>query len=433
VDKEEPLMRKLSQLGREVKAKREQVEKILSSPVEELELDARIALIKDLIPLGLLAVQEALQHEVELLAGKRYERDNDSALARWGTQDGSVYLADQKLPIKRPRVRDLAKGREVVLESYKSLQQPREMDEGLLLKVMQGLSCRRYEQSSEAIPEAFGLSSSTVSRRFVKASVKKLRELTERRLEGLDIVAMILDGKTFQDDQMIVALGITITGHKIVLGFVQAGSENSRVSGQFLRELLERGLNPEAGLLVVIDGSKGLRKAVEEVLGVYALVQRCQWHKRENVVSYLAKTRQAEFRKKLQAAYREPGYGEAKRKLEAVRRELDLINQSAVKSLEEGLEETLTLHRLRMFRRLGPSLKTSNCIESVMSLVGQLTDKVDYWKNSSQKQRWLAAALMDIEPRLTRIRGYACLPMLREAIQRELHVGGVKKTEAQAA
>jgi len=426
-------MRKVAQFGHDVKARRKQVEKMLKRPLEDLELDMRVEVIKELIPLGLMAVKDVLEHEVEKLAGKRYERDGEPGLVRWGMQGGSVYLADQKLPIKRPRVRDLVRGREVELSAYQRLQEPRGMDEGLLLKVLQGVSCRRYEQSSEAIPEAFGLKASTVSRRFVRASAKKLKELMERGLKGLDIIALILDGKTFQDDEMIVALGITMKGHKVVVGFVQTGSENALVAKQFLQELLERGLSPEAGLLVVMDGSKGLAKAVRQVFGDRALVQRCQWHKRENVVSYLPKTRQAEFRKKLQWAYQEPTYEGVKRRLEKIRRELIPLNESAAKSLAEGFEETLTLHRLGLFRQLGQSLKTTNCIESVMSLVGQMTDKVDSWKNSRQKQRWLASVLVDIEPRLNRIRGYAYLPLLRDAIQRELGISTTNQKEIEAA
>jgi transposase-like protein len=171
-----------------------------------------------------------------------------------------------------------------------------------------------------------------------------------------------------------------------------------------------------------MDGSKGIRKAVEEIFGRYALIQRCQWHKRENVVDYLPKARQAPFRKLLQPAYEEPTYEGAKRALMRVKRELSLINESAVRSLEEGLEETLTLHRLGLFEKLGKSLKTTNCIESIMALIGQKTDKVDYWRNSNQKQRWLATALLDIEPRLNRIRGYRYLPELRTALQMELSI-----------
>ena len=219
---------------------------------------------------------------------------------------------------------------------------------------------------------------------------------------------------------MVMVLGITVEGRKIPLGFIQTGAENERVCREMLEGLLERGLRIEEWLLCVIDGSKGLRKAIYGVFGNKALIQRCQWHKRENVVSYLPKSMQAAMRRRLQEAYQELTYERAKEKLSKIRKELQLINQSAVNSLDEGLEETLTLHRLGLFRELGISLKTTNCIESLMALIGQKTNKVDYWKNSDQKHRWLAAALLDIEPRLRKVKGCRYLRQLRIAVQREI-------------
>ena len=240
----------------------------------------------------------------------------------------------------------------------------------------------------------------------------------ERSLEGYDLVALFLDGKTFGEDSMVLAVGVTVEGRKVMLGMVQTATENERVCSEFLSELVERGLRYQEGLLVIMDGSKGLRKAVKKVFGPMLLIQRCQWHKRENVVSYLPKRQQSVFRKKLQKAYEKPTYREAKKELALVRKELELVNESAVRSLEEGLEETLTLHRLGLFPELGTSFKTTNCLESIMAQVGLRTDKVDYWKNSNQKQRWMATALLDIEPRLRKIKGYRHLPQLQRGLER---------------
>jgi transposase-like protein len=134
---------------------------------------------------------------------------------------------------------------------------------------------------------------------------------------------------------------------------------------------------------------------------------------------YLPKSQQAAWRRKLQAAYERPTYAEAKAALLRLRKELGLMNESAVRSLDEGVEETLTLHRLGLFEALGCSLKTTNALESIMAQVGQRTDKGDRWINSRQKQRWVARALLDIEPRLRRIKGYRQLPLLRAALQQE--------------
>jgi transposase-like protein len=385
------------------------------------DLDAKVALIQALIPIGLEAVQDLLEAEVRDLAGARHQRTGrQPGCVRWGQQRGAIYLADQKLPVTHTRVRNRVQNREVPLQSYHALQTPRAADAGLFRKVLLGLSCRDYAAAAEAVPSAFGLSASTVSRRFIQASAHQLRTLQERDLSAYDVVALVLDGKTFAQDSMVIALGVTLTGEKVVLGFVQTATENERVCAAFLQELLDRGLRAARGLLCVLDGAKGLRKAIASVFGGRAAVQRCQWHKRENVVAYLPKILQDSWRRKLQAAYERLTYAEAKATLLRLRRELGLLNASAVTSLDEGLEETLTLHRLGLFRDLGISLKTTNCLESLNSLVEQRVARVDRWRTSDQKQRWLAAALLDIEPRLRRIKGFRALPLLRVALAREL-------------
>ena len=324
-----------------------------------------------------------------------------------------------------PRVRDSVKNTEVPLHSLERLQKPRNADELVLKRILYGLSCRNYEICAESIPEAFGISPSTISRRFIKVSSRRLKELLERDLSEYDFVTLFIDGKSFAEDEMIISLGVMITGEKIVLGFVQAATENERVIKSFLNHLIERGLIIEQELLCVIDGAKGLRSAITKVFADKAIIHRCQWHKRENVVSYLPKALQPQWRRKLQRAYEKPTYQEAKAALNRLKPELKLLNESALASLEEGLEETLTLHRLGLFPQLGISLKTTNCIECVMSLVDQYTDKVDHWRNSSQKHRWVGSALFEIEPRLRRIKGYRHLPTLRQALKERLEL--VKK------
>jgi len=233
-----------------------------------LELDTRVELIQALIPIGLEAVNEVLQKEVCQLAGERYSREGGlPGYARWGGQRGAVYLADQKVAIAVPRVRDRRRGQEIPLSAYQALQNPRRADDASLRKILKGLSCRDYEPCVDAVSETFGLSSSSMSRRFKRASAKKLAELAERDLSGYDVVGLFLDGKTFGDDTMVIALGVTLKGEKVVLGFVQSATENERVCSQFLRSLVDRGLNVEPGVLCVIDGAKGLRKAVGKVFG----------------------------------------------------------------------------------------------------------------------------------------------------------------------
>ncbi len=427
-------MKKIVQINGKSKVRRTKAVEVMQ--IREygiLDVDSKIAMIQELIPIGLMHVADELQREIERLTGKRYKRDGMPGYDRWGKQQGSVYIQDQRIPIMIQRVRDTIHKKEVPLITYKKFQQPTtKVDEKLLRRILHGLSCGNYRECSEAIPEALSLSPSTVSRRYIRASMRKLRELMERRLDGYDFVAIVIDGKTFGDDEIIMAIGITIDGKKVVLGIIQTGTENYRVCKDFLLQLIDRGLRYDKGLLCVIDGAKGLRKAITDVFGTHGIVQRCQWHKRENVVTYLPKSLQAEFRRKLQTAYGKEEYEKAKAALQAIKTELRLINESAVNSLEEGFEETLTIHRLGMHKRLRRSFTTTNMIESIHALVGQKTDKIDYWKNSSQKQRWVATSLLYIEQRLNKVNGYRHLIELRNALQREI-TAAEKGKEAVAA
>ena len=399
---------------------------------EGMELDSRLELIRSLVPMGLMAVYQELDREVVSLAGVRHSRKSAGPKHyRHGTNPGTVRLLGQRVPIEVPRVRG-PEG-EVRLESYDNLHRGGGLDELLFRRVLYGISSRNYERAAEQIPGAIGLSSSTVSREFVEASAAKLREFQERDLTDLDLVVLLLDGKTFADDEMVIALGVTLSGEKPILGFVQTETENERVIAQFLRSLLDRGLDTSSGLLVVIDGSKGLRAAIRKVWRRRAVVQRCQWHKRENVVSHLPRKEQSSWRGRLQRAYGRPTYEEAKQELLTIRDELAEINESAVRSLDDGFEETLTLHRLGLFARIGRSLKTTNILESVNSQAEERCGRVDHWQNSKQKQRWLAAALLDIEPRLRRLGGYRHLPALQAAIMKELKLGGAEERSKRAA
>ncbi len=386
------------------------------------DVETKVECIQALIPLGLMRIQELLEDEVRTLAGARYERKTAQLPGRrHGSNPGSVRLAGQRHPLRLPRVQHLAGG-EIPLESLAHLRGTGQLDEVLLKRVLYGISCRNYEVAAAAVPGAIGLSSSTVSRSFTRASAKQLKGLQERDLSELDLLAIFLDGKTFADMTMVIAVGITLTGEKHVLGFVETGTENEVVLTLFLQELEERGLTSSQGLLFILDGGKGLRAAVRQAFGTSALVQRCQWHKRENVVRHLPKGEQVTWRRRLQRAYQRPTYAEAKAALMRLQMELEDRNQSAARSLAEGLEETLTLHRLGVFAILGVSFKTTNCLESINALVEERCAKVDRWTNSNQRQRWLATALLDIEPRLRRVKGYRHLPKLREALQRDLNI-----------
>jgi len=388
-------------------------------------IDSRALLIQMLIPIGLKAVEADLQAEVTRLVGERYRRDNEVDFKRWGSNPGAVCLGDQKASIEVPRVRNTVTNSEKPLESYKALQNPQAMNEMVLTRVLHGLSTRNYEQAVQQVPATFGISKSTVSKRFIQASAKDLKKCLERDLSDQDIVAVFIDGKRFAKHQMIIALGITLSGKKVVLGFVESGTENGTVCKEFIVNLKDRGLNIDHEILFIVDGAKGLHKGIKSVMGNKAVIMRCQWHKRENVVSYLGKKWQEVYRRKLQAAYEMPTYEKAKKRLEAIKKELHLLNQSAAHSLEEGLEETLTLHRLGLYEKLGRSFKTTNCIENLNRQLERITGKINNWKNSGQRQRWTASALIDIEPKMHKVDSYKNLNLLRRKMK-ELNAG-IKK------
>ena len=343
-------------------------------------------------------------------------------------------MAGQRVPIRVPRIRHVTES-EIPLRSYEALHGDRAVNDLLLRRVLYGISCRNYAAAAEAIPGAIGLSGSTVSRAFIQASATKLRELQERDLSGEDVVALVLDGKTFAESTMVVALGITMTGDKRFLGFVETGTENEKVLTPFLRSLVERGLDVSQGLLVIVDGVGGCatsfpppRPSATVAPGGCA----SQWHKRENVVSYVAKREQPVWRQRLQRAYNRPEYDEALAALKSLQHELEDRNQSAAGSLAEGLDETLTLHRPGVYGVLGRSLKTTNGLESINALIEERCAKVDHWQNSSQRHRWLATALLDIEPRLRKVMGYRHLPRLRDALKRELKIDTTTSTKKAA-
>jgi transposase-like protein len=409
-------MKKLAKKNKGRKIGRYELERIAAEV--DFAREARLQMIQQLIPLGLSAIEEELQGEILELAGPRYSRGG--SLKRWGANPGSVFVGDQKLKVNVPRVRDVVRDQEVSLSSYERLQSPGTVDEAAFRRVISGISTGRYEQAAESVPETFGISKSSISRKFIRASAKRLEEFLSRDLSAFDIVAVFIDGKHFQEHEMVTALGITLEGEKILLGFVETSTENHKVCKEFLLSLKSRGLKLDEEMLFIVDGGKGLRKGITEAAGEKAVVARCQWHKRENVVSYLSKERQSEFRGRLQAAYEEETYDAAKSALLAIRRDLARLNQSAAASLDEGFEETLTLHKLGLFSKLGRSFKTTNCIEGVHKQLARFTDRVDRWQNSDQRRRWVASAYLEIEPGLNRVQGHEHLKELRKAMRKLL-------------
>ncbi len=380
-------------------------------------IDTKLHLLRHHAKMAHLLAKHLLEEEVEDLAGERYSRKSDgNSLRRWGTNPGSIRIDSEKVPIDVPRVRDTDTGEERPLESYQAMKRTG-IGEELLKAIMLGVSQKDYKQVAGQFADGFGLSQSSVSRRFQERARQALEEFEGRSLEEENFLALWIDGKRVAGEQMIVCMGVTESGYKKVLGFTQATTERAEPVIELLRELIGRGLTFEEGILCVIDGSKGLRKAIDEVFGDLAQVQRCQWHKRKNVVGYLPKTDQKTWRRKLQRAYQETTYEAAKERLTDLHAELQQVSRSAARSLQEGLEETLTLHRLGLFDELGKSLKTTNCIESLMGDIEEYTQNVKRWHHSPQRHQWMAVAVMEAEDGFRRLDGYDDLPRLRKALK----------------
>lgn len=398
--------------------------------LETDELDTRVALIQELIPIGLQAVGNDLQREVAELAGAKHKHGKVNV--RWSRgQNGSVYLLDQKVPIKVPRVRNKLTNTEVPLSSYRMLQEPYRADKRVFKQLLNGLSMNKYAECAELTPQVFGLSASNMSRRFKCATAAKLRYLQTRSLRQYEFVAIFIDGKRLAEEGIVMAMGVTRDGKKIILGIEQMSTENHRAVGEFFDRLIARGLRYEEGILFIVDGSKGLDKAIRQKFAGFEVIQRCQWHKRENVVSYLAPEQQKIYRRRLKEAYNQTTYQEVKTALGKIESELEEINPSAAASLREGQEETLTLHRLGLHPELKRHFAHTSCLESVMAQVEQHTGRVDYWRGGTHRQRWVAASVLEIESQLRRIQGYRYLKLLRAKL-RELTEQRRKKDALEA-
>jgi len=395
-------------------------------------VDYKFELLRNHIEMSKILLNEILEYEVRGLSGDPYSRHkpNEGRYSRWGHNPGSVRLGDEKVPVLVPRVYDNQENKNKSLSYYQTIKKLPEPSEEVMKKIILGISQRDYEQVSKEYVDSFGLSQSSVSRMFIESTSKALEKFESRNFRDKDIIALLIDGKSLSNEEILICLGITIKGEKIVLGFAQSSTENSRAIKQLLKQLISRGLEYRKGLLVISDGSKAIKKAINEVFGKYYLHQRCQWHKREDVVSYLNSEDQEHYRKKLQRAYSEPEYEKAKKMLLDIRDELGKINISASRSLEEGFEETLTLHKLGLIEKLGTSLSTTNCIESLNSQLGRYIRKVTRWKNSSQIYRWVAAGLMESEGRMHKIKNHKKLYLLRNAIMKTLKIRISKLSKA---
>ena len=316
---------------------------------------------------GLRLMDLLMQEEVRELVGERSQRQVQRTANRWGSERGYCIVMGQKVPVERPRVRS-TDDQEVRLGSYEMFHRGEPLTETVWEKLMLGLSTRKYGQAVREFTEAYGLEKSAVSEHFIEASRSKLQEMMERRLDQTRLCALLIDATPFAGQQLVVAMGISQDGRKIILGLRQGATENATVIGELLGDLVNRGLDFSKPRLYILDGGKALTAAVKKHAGESAAIQRCQVHKRRNVLDHLTDEQKPAVSKRLNAAYALEDYAAAKQALDMLRRELMDLNPSAARSLGEGMEETLTVHRLHVPMQLRKTLASTNIIESAFSV-----------------------------------------------------------------
>ena len=360
---------------------------------------------------GLRLMDLLMQEEVRELVGERSQRQAERTANRWGSERGYCVVMGQKVPVKRPRVRT-TDDQEVRLGSYELFHRGEPLTETVWEKLMLGLSTRKYGQAVREFTEAYGLEKSAVSEHFIEASREKLKAMMERRLDKLRLCALLIDATPFEGQQMVAALGIAQDGRKMILGIRQGATENATVVGELLGDLVSRGLDFTEPKLYVLDGGKALTAAVKKHAGESAAIQRCQVHKRRNVLDHLTDEHKPAVAKRLHAAYALEDYAAAKQALNALHRELMDLNPSAARSLGEGMEETLTVHRLHVPMQLRKTLASTNVIESAFSIVEQVCKNVKRWHGGDQRERWVGSGLLVAQKQFRKVTGHKQIPAL---------------------
>jgi putative transposase len=336
---------------------------------------------------------------------------------KWAYQKGSIYCGDQKVRVSRPRLR--GPGGEIALATYDMLKKRGCFSEEILARALRGISGRRYGETVIDCASAFGVSASSVSRHFIEASAKKLKEFKERDLSDMSAFALFIDTVHRGKEAFMVALGIDAEGHKHALGFWQGATENHEICEELLADMERRGLCLSNRILWITDGGKGVIKVLRERFGVKLLHQRCIIHKDRNIQRHLAKKYRKEAHRRFMGALEQNLYEDAKKMLLDFEKWLRAINESAADSLKEALEEILTVHRLHVPLLLRKTLCSTNPIENMFSTVRDCEGNIKRYRGSAMSQRWLASVIFYCEQGFRRIKGYDQIAGLIEAIERE--------------
>jgi putative transposase len=373
---------------------------------------------------GLEVMAELMQAEVACLAGPKGKHNSTRTAKRHGRQDGTVTLGGRRLPVRRPRVRTVGDDEhELSLESYETFVSADLLADGVVARMLGGLSTRGYPAGLEPVGAsieltATGTSRSAVSRRLVTATAERLDQLLHRPLDDQRWLVVFLDGFSMGEHLLVGALGVTADGTKVPLGVVEGATENTAVCTRLVTGLRGRGLDPERGVLVVLDGGKALAAAVRGTFGANALVQRCRRHKERNVLDHLPEAERPLIQRRLRAAWAIPDPQQARAELETLARGLARKRPGAAASLREGLAETLTVNRLGVSGKLLQTLESTNPVESMIEIVRNHAGRVKRWSSGEMALRWAAAGMLAAEAQFRRVKGYQELPALAAALER---------------
>lgn len=391
----------------------------------ELAEAAKEGLLALSVGVGLGVMAELMAEEVDEIVGPKGRHDPERTAKRHGHERGSLTLGGRRLRFWRPRVRTADDSAEVALSSYEHFASRDPLAKMVIERMLAGVSCRRYERTQDPVGEQVEVaevstSRSSVSRTFVERTREALGELMSRRLDDVRLAVLMVDGIELKGRTNVVALGISTEGVKVPLGLWEGSSENATVATALLADLVERGLDTRQGVLVVLDGAKALRKAVRDVLGEQTPVQRCQRHKERNVLEHLPERDRPQVKRRLRAAWKPADHSTALGRLRDLAAELDRTHPGAAASLREGMAETLTLTRLGIDGKLRETLSSTNCCESMISIVRTAQRNVKRWRDGEMAMRWTAAGMLEAERQFRRVIGYRQLSELALAVEREV-------------
>ena len=391
----------------------------------EIAESAKEGLLALAVGAGMQVMYAMMDADVTALVGPKGRHIADRAALRHGSEDGSVTLGGRRIAVRRPRVRAADGGGEVALPSYELFSSSQLLSRMALERMLAGLSTRRYGHGLEPVGElveakAASTSRSAVSRRFVAATEHALAELMAADLSGLDLVALMVDGVHFAEHTCVVALGIGIDGTKHPLALVEGSTENATLVRALLVGLRERNLDVTRPILAVLDGSKALSRAVRDVFDK-PLIHRCQEHKIRNVRDRLPEKLRSLVQRRMREAYHADSALAAEAKLTALAKELDKTHPGAAASLREGLQETLTVLRLGVPPTLARTLRSTNPIESMISICRNHSTNVKRWRDGQMALRWCAAGMVEATGQFRRVNGHLHLPKLRAALERHFH------------